>query len=171
MWFIQYSPLVFKVSTGPNGNNINEISPVKCQTRYAVNCFQVIDYDCQVTGQYNIFGSELIYWHWINQTLELISVNTLRPRQDGRHFPDDVFKWIFLNEIIWILIKISLKFVPKGPINNIPALVQIMAWHHPGNKSLSEPMMVSLTTHICVTRPQWVNWHRINHTLEPISVK
>ena len=26
-------------------------------------------------------------------------------------------------------IKISLKFVPKGPINNIPALVQITAWH------------------------------------------
>ena len=46
--------------------------------------------------------------------------------------------------------------VPKGPINNIPALVQIMAWHRPGDKPLSEPMMVSVLTHICVTRPQWV---------------
>ena len=52
---------------------------------------------------------------------------------------------------------ISLKFVPKGPINNIPALVQIMAWRRPGDKPISEPMMVSLLTHICVTRPQWVN--------------
>ena len=51
----------------------------------------------------------------------------------------------------------SLKFVPKGPINNTPALVQIMAWRRPGDKPLSEPMMVSLPTHICVTRPQWVN--------------
>ena len=51
----------------------------------------------------------------------------------------------------------SMKFVPKGPINNIPALVQIMAWRRPGDKPLSEPMMVSLATHICVTRPQWVN--------------
>ena len=51
-------------------------------------------------------------------------------------------------------IKISLKFVPKGPINNIPALVQIMAWRRPGDKPLSEPMMVSLLTHICTTRPQ-----------------
>ena len=51
------------------------------------------------------------------------------------------FKCIFLNENICISIKISLKFVPKLQINNIPALVQIMAWHRPGDKPLSEPMM------------------------------
>ena len=84
-------------------------------------------------------------------------IYTLRPRQNGRHFADDIFKRIFLNENIWIPIKISLKFVPKGSINNIPALVQIMAWRRPGDKPLSEPMMVNLPTHICVTRPQWVN--------------
>ena len=83
-------------------------------------------------------------------------LNTLRPRQNGRHFPDDNLKHIFLNGNVWISIKISLKFVPRGPINNIPALVQIMAWCRPGDKSLSEPMMVRLPTHICVTRPQWV---------------
>ena len=55
-------------------------------------------------------------------------INTLRPRQDGRHFADDIFKCIFLNENAWISIKISLRFVPKGPINKIPALVQIVAW-------------------------------------------
>ena len=84
-------------------------------------------------------------------------VNTLRPRQNGRRFPDDIFKCIFLNENAWISIKISLKFVPKGPINNIPALVQILAWCRSGDKPLSEPMIVSLWTHICVTRPKWVN--------------
>ena len=47
-----------------------------------------------------------------------------------------------------------LKFVLNGPINNITALVQIMAWRRPGDKPLSEPRMVSLLTHICVTRPQ-----------------
>ena len=82
--------------------------------------------------------------------------NTLRPRQNGHHFADDIFKSIFLNENVLISIKISLKFIPKGPINNIPALVQIMAWRRPGDKPLSEPMMVRLLTHICVTRPQWV---------------
>ena len=83
-------------------------------------------------------------------------INTLRPRQNGRHFADNIFKCIFLNENVWIPIKISLKLVPKGPINNIPALFQIMAWRRPGIKPLSEPMMVSLLTYICVTRPQWV---------------
>ena len=81
---------------------------------------------------------------------------SLRPRQNRRHFADDIFKCICLNENEWISLKISLKFVLKIRINNIPALVQIMAWRRPGDKPLSEPMMVSLLTHICVTRPQWV---------------
>ena len=81
-------------------------------------------------------------------------VNTLRPRQNGRRFADDTFKLFFLNENVRILIKISLTVVPKGSINNNPALVQIIAWRRSGDKPLSEPMMVSLLTHICVTRPQ-----------------
>ena len=68
-------------------------------------------------------------------------LNTLRPRQDGRHFPDNIFKCIFLNENLCILMEILLKFVPRGPINNIPALFQIMAWRRPGNKPLSGPVM------------------------------
>ena len=72
-------------------------------------------------------------------------VNTLRPRQNGRNTPDDMFKWIFFNENIQISIKISLKFVPEYPVNNIPALVQIMAWRRPGDKPLSEPTMVKFT--------------------------
>ena len=85
-----------------------------------------------------------------------LDINTLRPRQNQRHFADDIFKSIFLNENARISLKISLKFVPKVRINNTPALVQIMAWRRPGDKALSEPMMVNLLTHICVTRPQWV---------------
>ena len=53
-------------------------------------------------------------------------------------------KCIFFNENVWISIKILLKFVPRGPINNIPGLVPIMTWRPPGDKPLSEPMMVSL---------------------------
>ena len=83
-------------------------------------------------------------------------VNSLRPRPDRRHFADDIFKCIFKNENEWISPRISLKFVPKFRINNIPALVHIMAWRRPGDKPLSEPMMVKLPTHICVARPQWV---------------
>ena len=84
-------------------------------------------------------------------------INTLRPRQSGRHFADAIFTWIFVNDNIWISIKISLKFVPNGLIKYFASLVQIMASRRPGDKPLSEPMMVNLLTHICVTRPQWVN--------------
>ena len=108
----------------------------------------------QSTIPYNELES---YTFKITATLWGQWVITLRLRQDGHHFPDDIFKWIFLNENIWLPIKISLKFVPKGPINNIPTLVQIMTWRRPGDKPLSESMLSSLRTHICVTRPQWVN--------------
>ena len=82
--------------------------------------------------------------------------NTLRPRQDERHFADDIFMCIFFNGNCCILIKFSLNYVRKGPIDNNPALVEIMAWRRSGDKPLSEPMMISLPTQICVTRPQWV---------------
>ena len=84
------------------------------------------------------------------------TINTLRPRQNGRHFTDDIFEYIFLNENVWILIKISLKCIPSVWIINIPAWLQIMVWHQSGHKPLSEPMMVRLPMHICITRPQWV---------------
>ena len=74
-----------------------------------------------------------------------LCINTLKPRQNGRHFADDTFKPIFLNENIRIWNKISLKFIPKGPINNIPALVQIMPWRRTGDKPLSEPMMTQFS--------------------------
>ena len=94
---------------------------------------------------------------WYFRYHNVIPFNTLRPRQNGRYFADDTFKCIFLNENYFIIIRISLKFVPKGPITIIPALIQIMAWRRPGDKPLSEAMLVSLLTHICVTRPEWVN--------------
>ena len=77
----------------------------------------------------------------------------------SRHKMAAIFQTTFSNSFSWMKIWISvlLKFIPKGPINNIPALVQIMAWCWPGDKPLSEPMMVNLLTHICVTRPKWVN--------------
>ena len=81
--------------------------------------------------------------HWGRDKMDAVSQTTLSN--------------IFLKENVRISIKISLKFVPKGPINNNPALVQIMAWRRSDDKPLSEPMMVSLLRHICITRPQWVN--------------
>ena len=58
---------------------------------------------------------------------------------------DNIFKYIFINEKFYNSIKISLKFVHKGPMDNRPALVQIMAWRWPGDKTLSESMLIQLT--------------------------
>ena len=90
----------------------------------------------------------------------------MRPRQNGRHFVDDTFKRVFFNENVRVLINISLKFVPKGPINNILALVLIMAWCRTGDKTLSEPMFTeAYMRHSAsvVFQPQHVNpWHNDN---------
>ena len=96
-----------------------------------------------------------------------------------------IFQTTFSNAFSWMKIyQYRLKFhwrLSLGPINNIPALVQIMAWRRAGDKSLSEPMMVSLLTHICVTRPQWVyhpvakreSFHEVSHRMlrENIALK
>ena len=68
--------------------------------------------------------------------------NTLRPRQNARHFANDIFKCLFLNENIYILIEISPKLDTKGPINNVPALFQIMAWLRTDDKPLSETILM-----------------------------
>ena len=141
---------VFKIMTICHAQNLRKLVRSGNSSVYYApkicEIYQVLSYsvDFKALGE---------LWIPLSKTV----LNTLRPRQNGRHFPDDIFKWIFVNENVWISIKISLKFVPRGPVNNIPTLVQVMAWRRPGDKPFSEPMMVRLPTHICVTRPQWVN--------------
>ena len=121
--------------------------------------------------EYNIYTNEIwkLYFWWLKHNPsvpDIVSVTTgklgmlmlhLTYRVRDKMAADDIFKRIFVNENVCISIKISLKFVPKGSINNIAALVQIMAWCRPGDKPLSEPMPVSLQMHISITQPQWVN--------------
>ena len=98
----------------------------------------------------------LLYWCPIFKSI------TLRLRENGLHFTDDISKCIFFNEKFWISNYISLKYFPYGLLDNMAALVQIMAWRRRGDKPLSEPIMVSLPTYICVTRPQWVKSSHCN---------
>ena len=74
-------------------------------------------------------------------TIEKWSLLTLRLRQNGRRFTDDILKCNFLNENFRILITISLKFIAGSPIDIMLALVQIMAFRRTGCKPLSEPML------------------------------
>ena len=52
-------------------------------------------------------------------------------------FADDIFICIFVNEKLSIFIKISLRFVHRGHIDDIPALVLIMAWRRLGDRPFS----------------------------------
>ena len=83
---------------------------------------------------------------------------TMRPRQNCRHFTDDIeFFCIVRRLFIHLYIQISLKIVSKGPIYNKPTLVQIMAWCWVGNKPLSDQWWPDLLMHKYITRPTWVN--------------
>ena len=108
------------VATFNHKNNIKMLRP-KYNAYYFVN---------------NIFKctfhrSQLVVWC-------LLIINTLRPRQNGRHF-----QFFFLNENLGYAIRISLKFVPKVPINDKPALVTndgIFHWRIYASLGLNELM-------------------------------
>ena len=86
---------------------------------------------------------EKLLTHWGRDKMTAISQTTF----------SNVFSWMKMYEF-------HLRFhcnLFLRTIYNIPVLVEIMAWRRRGDKPLSEPMMVRLPTHICVTRPQRVN--------------
>ena len=71
--------------------------------------------------------------------------NTLRPWQNGRHLPDDILKCTYWMKICQFRLIFHWSFSSRGPINNIPALAQIMAWRRIGDKTLSEPILTQIT--------------------------
>ena len=79
------------------------------------------------------------------QTFLLLLLTNLPLEKMAAILADDTFNYIFLNEKFFILIKISLKFVPKGPIDNNPAWVQVMAWRRIDDKPLSKLMLTWFT--------------------------
>ena len=90
-------------------------------------------------------------WIWI-LTHAIMYIITKGLPFSTRHFQMHYLKWKCRN-FDWD----STEFCSQGPIDNTPALIQIMAWRRPCNKLLFDPKMVSLLAHIGVTRPQWVN--------------
>ena len=93
---------------------------------------------------------------WLNCWVAQWTANTVLTHWD-RDEMAAIFQTAFSSAFSWIkMYEFRLGFVVKGPINNIPLLIRVMAWHRTGDKPLPETMMVSLLTHLCVTRPQWV---------------
>ena len=101
----------------------------------------------------------ILTWHVSGHWLNAVNWSHWGPDK-----VDDILQTTFSNafcwmKMFWLQLKFHWVFFPKGPIHNIPALVQIMAWRGPGEKPLSEPMMIILPMHICVTQLQWLNIH------------
>ena len=92
----------------------------------SLTCFSFISFYSELTSLY--ISTTYTYQVWIYDM----------------KITDDIFKSIF-NEGVWISITISLKFVPKGPIDYKSALVQVMAWHRTGEKPLPESMLTQFT--------------------------
>ena len=78
-------------------------------------------------------------------TIELWALNPPPWSKWPPFWQENKFECNFLNENDRIPIRISLTFVPKSPIDNTPALVQVMAWRRTADKPLSEPMLNQFT--------------------------
>ena len=81
-----------------------------------------------VTVKVTLVHTEISHIFLQNSIPNNFPVNSSPPEQNDRHLADDILKCIFMNEKFCILIQISLMFVPKDPIDNKSALVQVMAW-------------------------------------------
>ena len=153
---------------GPVGTNFIEI-----WMKIQLSCKKVIlksiwngRYLTQPRCVYTMQGS---FWLWA-QPMRGVNYVATTPLIGGAHTQNDPWKWgwrkmvaiwqkTFSNSISWMkTTEFSLNRHDFVPVYGRPLLVQIMAWRRPGDKPLSEPVMVSLLTHICVTRPRWVNW-------------
>ena len=147
---------------------------ISCDLNYLcwnITLYLMMSWHGNILHYGHLWGESMGYRGLIMQGFDIFLVvcllnlfNTLRPRQNGLCFAEDVLISISLIKYVWIFIKISL-FVVKGPINNNPSLVQVMVWCWLGDKPLSEPMMVRLPMHICITQPQWVKLPMIWDTM------
>ena len=90
-------------------------------------------------------GIDICLTSLFQNSTETRSLTHIPTGQNGLHFTDNILGCIFVDEKFYILTKISLKFVPKGPIDNNPALVKIMAWCQIGDKPLSQSMLTQFT--------------------------
>ena len=105
-------------------------------------------------AQGNTWGS--LHWCVVHFTNVLL-VNTLRQWQNGRHFVNDIFKCIFLNRNVWIPIEISLKFNPGVQLTIFQHWFSQWLGNRCQSHCLNQWWLPSLPTHICFTRPLWVN--------------
>ena len=123
-------------------DKINDIKWSKTGKKWVIKdtCFTYSDY----LQHHTIDSMNVQLTHWGRAKMAAVSQTTL----------SNAFSWMKMLEF---RLKFHWSLFLRVVFNNNSLLVQIMAWRRSGDKLLSEPMMVSLLTHVCVTWPQWVN--------------
>ena len=84
-------------------------------------------------------------------------INPSLPGRLSGKIAHDIFRCLFFNENVGISIEISMKIVHKGPIDNKPALVQVMVWRRTDDKTLPERMLTQFTDAYMRHYGRWVN--------------
>ena len=173
-WTYEVDPCHAEMFWGKNENVFAIISwywdgagsQIKTKARVPVYPIQLINYTAadELVTQLKAGASIIValMQFSLNSLVSALEVSTHWGRDKMDAIKQTTFSNAFSWMNIWTSVKISLKFAPKGPINNVPGLAEIMAWRRPGDKPLSEPMVASLLTHIWVSRPQWVKSLRAN---------
>ena len=110
-------------------------------------------------------------WFFILLSMQICLSAKSSPGQNGRHFADDRFKGIFINENFCILIRISLKFVPKGQLTISQHWFRQCLGAKQATSNYLNQCWPSSLTHIWGTRGRWVNnqrlfpWHHYHHII------
>ena len=129
-----------------NSNDIDLVIPWYFQFQYQKDKHELSWPAIAVSVTVWLILTNCIKWERLREaTYFLIYLIHLPLNKMAIILADNIFKCIFLNEKDKILIKISLKLVPRGPIDNKPALVLEMVWRRTGDKPLPEPMMAQFT--------------------------
>ena len=63
---------------------------------------KMFPFDDVIMKVYGTFSPRTSFVQYVTNNYGL---NTLRPRQNGHHFPDDIFKWIFFNCNVWTVLR------------------------------------------------------------------
>ena len=108
----------------------------------AATCYRRIK-TCYFPGVIILFcPTFMLLLDWkILKSLSHWGISTLRSKQYGWLFVDDILECIVLTENMRVLIEIPLKFALKGAIDNKSALVQVWSWCRSGDMPLPGTML------------------------------
>ena len=130
------TPIVIQVSSSPKSYATTTVSPFEQSDNIwfiwgVIPTFRNMINDCFSVNHGRLLRESTgnIDHKYCNEWKQVVcSTNSYPPGHNGQHFTDDIFEHIFLNANVNISIQMSLKCVPRGPMDSKLTLVQVMAY-------------------------------------------